>query len=151
MVLFRKKKEYDVPEISIQLTIIEGNNDVGDSPGKVFQLACGNNFIGRDSLCEVFLNSGTVSRRHANLKVGYDKKTFSITDLGSANGVLIKPDILLRNKKSSLTSGDEFHIGEILFKFLVIEEQQSNLTMSVDVQNLLKETRRVKRNTGKRK
>jgi len=44
------------------------------------------------------------------------KKKFTIIDLGSANGVLIKPSTILRNGKKSLKSGDEIQIGEVLLK-----------------------------------
>lgn len=125
----------------IQLTIIQGNNDTGDLPGKVFNLQSGNNIIGRDLLCEIVLNSGTVSRRHANLKMSYDKKKFTIIDLGSSNGVIIKPSTILRNGKKSLRSGDEIQIGEILMKLLAIDQDDALQTMTVDVKDLLKKVK----------
>jgi pSer/pThr/pTyr-binding forkhead associated (FHA) protein len=140
MVLFRKKKESrDVKRI-VQLTIIEGNNDTGDPPGKVFDLQCGNNFIGRDPLCEIILNSGTVSRRHANLKVSYDMQKFTIIDLGSFNGVIIKPATVIKKEKKSIHSGDEFQVGEILLKLLAIDHDEQLQTMGVDVQDILKKS-----------
>lgn len=139
MVLFRKKKKSSDSERIVQLTIINGNNDTDDIPGKIFNLQCGNNIIGRDSLCEVVLNSETVSRRHANLKVNYDKKKFTVIDLGSANGVLIKPSTVIRKGKKSLKSGDEIQIGEILLKLLAIDQDEALQTMAVDVKDLLKE------------
>ena len=139
MVLFRKKRESQVSNRIVHLTIIHGNNDTGDQPGKVFNLQCGNNLIGRDALCEVLINSGTVSRRHANLKVSYNKKNFSIHDLGSSNGVIIKPATILRNTKKSLKSGDEIQVGEILLKLLTILGSTSiNVSISFSVVNLLK-------------
>ena len=123
----------------VQLTIIHGNKDTGDEPGKVFPLQCGNNFIGRDHNCEIILSSGTVSRRHANIKVGYDKQKFTIFDLGSANGVLIHPSTVLRNDKLILNSGDEFQVGEIKFKLLAIDQDESLRTMTVDVHELMKQ------------
>jgi len=139
MVLFRKKKETDASGTIVQLTIVEGNNDTNDLPGKVFNLHHGNNLIGRDPICEVSLNSGTVSRRHANLKVSYDRKKFSITDLGSSNGVIIMPSTVLKTEKKSINSGEEFQIGEILLKLLAIEEGDSFQTMAVDVKELMKQ------------
>ncbi len=139
MVLFRKKKESEASGRIIQLTIVEGNNDTSDDTGKIFDLHPGNNLIGRDPICEVTLNSGTVSRRHANLKVSYDKKKFSIADLGSSNGVIIKSSIVLKNEKKSIDSGNEIQVGEILLKFLAIEQGDSFQTMAVDVKELLKQ------------
>ncbi|NIM90773.1 MAG: FHA domain-containing protein [Candidatus Aminicenantes bacterium] len=141
MVLFRKKKESgDISRI-IQLTIIEGNNDTGDPPGKVFNLQSGNNFIGRDPLCEIVLNSGTVSRRHANLKVSYDKQKFLMIDLGSFNGVIIMPSTVIKKGKKSINSGDEVQIGEILLKLLALDQDEQLQTMGVDVQDILKQTK----------
>ena len=141
MVLFRKKKESLEANRIVQLTIIEGNNDTGDPPGKVFDLHCGNNFIGRDPICEIILNSGTVSRRHANLKVSYDKQKFSIIDLGSFNGVIIKPSTIIKKAKKSIHSGDEIQIGEILLKLLAIDQDQQLQTMGVDMQELLNQSK----------
>jgi len=139
MVLFRKQKESCISERIIQLTIIHGNNDSGDLPGKVFPLQCGNNYIGRDSNCEVILQSGTVSRKHGNLHVSYDKKKFTIQDMGSANGIIIPPSSVLRNGKKGLKSADQFQIGEILFKLLAIDQDDDLKTMTVDIQELLKQ------------
>lgn len=139
MVLFRKKKESKASGRIVQLTIVGGNNDTNDDTGKVFDLHPGNNLIGRDPICEVTLNSGTVSRRHANLKVSYDKKKFSITDLESSNGVIIKPSTVLKNEKKSIGSGNEIQVGEILLEFQAIEQGDSFRTMAVDVKELLKQ------------
>ena len=139
MVLFRKKKESKASGTIAQLTIVEGNKDTNDDTGKVFDLHPGNNLIGRDPICEVTLNSGTVSRRHANIKVSYDKKKFSVADLGSSNGVIIKPSTVLKKEKKSINTGDEIQIGEILLKFLAIDQSDSFKTMAVDVKELLKQ------------
>ena len=139
MVLFRKKKESCEAERLVQLTIIHGNNETDDTPGKVFDLQCGNNVIGRDPLCEVILNSETVSRRHANIKVSYDKKKFTVFDLGSANGVIIKPSTLLRSDKKSLKSGAEIQIGEILLKLLAIDQDEGLQTLTVDIKNMIED------------
>jgi len=130
MVLLRKKKESDDSGQIVQLTITTGNNDTEDFPGKVFYLQCGNNFIGRDPLCEIVLNSKTVSRRHAELKVSYDRKTFLLHDLGSANGTIVGR-AQLHNDKKELKSGDELQVGEIVLKLLVIDQDESLKTMNV--------------------
>lgn len=67
------------------------------------------------------------------------KKKFTVIDLGSANGVLIKPSTILRSGKKSLKSGDEIQIGEILLKLLAIDQDETLKTMTVDVRDLLKE------------
>jgi pSer/pThr/pTyr-binding forkhead associated (FHA) protein len=139
MVLFRKKSETDDSKRIVQLTIVQGNNDTDDNPGKVFNLHAGNNLIGRDSFCEVVLNSGTVSRRHANLKMSYDKKKFTVIDLGSANGIIVKPSTVLKKAKMLIKSGDEIQVGEILLKLLAIDQDEAHQTEAIDVKDLLKQ------------
>lgn len=144
MVLFRKKKDSCTSERILQLTIIKGNNDTDDIPGKIFSLQCGNNVIGRDPLCEVILNSGTVSRRHCNLKVSYDKSKFTLYDLESANGIIVLPDTVLRKEKKTIKSGDEFQIGEICLKLLAIDHADAMETMTVDVKNFVEQSKKEK-------
>ncbi len=146
MVIFRKKSETDDSKRVVQLTIIQGNNDTDDNPGKVFNLHPGNNLIGRDSFCEVVLNSGTVSRRHANLKVSYDKKKFTVIDLGSANGIIVKPSTVLKKAKMLIKSGDEIQVGEILLKLLAIDQDKAHQTEAIDVKDLLKQLKDKDRN-----
>lgn len=138
MVLFRKKAEASDSDRIIQLMIIHGNEDTGDTTGKIFDLQPGNNVIGRDPLCEIRFNSGTVSRKHANLKVSYDRQAFTIIDLGSSNGVIIKPKTHLKKGKKAISSGDEFQIGEILLKLVTIDQEDALQTMAVDINDLLK-------------
>ena len=125
MVLFRKKAEASDSDRVIQLMIVRGNEDTGDATGKIFDLQPGNNVMGRDALCEIRFNSCTVSRKHANLKVSYDKQNFTIIDLGSSNGVLIKPKTHLKNGKKAINSGDEFQIGEIVLKLVTIVQDDA--------------------------
>ena len=139
MVIFRKKSETDDSKRIVQLTIIQGNNDTDDNPGKVFNLHAGNNLIGRDSFCEVVINSGTVSRRHANLKVSYNKKKFTVIDLGSANGIIVKPSTVLKKSKMLIKSGDEIQVGEILLKLLAIDQDKTHQTEAIDIKDLLKQ------------
>lgn len=138
MVLFRKKAEASDSDRIIQLMIVHGNTDTGDTTGKIFDLQCGNNIMGRDPLCEIRFNSGTVSRKHANLKVSYDKQSFTIIDLGSSNGVVIKPKTHLKKGKKAINSGDEFQIGEIVLKLVIIDQEDALQTMTVDINDLLK-------------
>lgn len=144
MVLFRKKKESAASERLVQLTIIKGNDEIGDGTGKVFNLHCGNNFIGRNPFCEVVLNSGSVSRRHANLKISHDKQSFSIVDLGSFNGVIIKPSTILKNEGQPIKSGDEIQIGEIHLKLVAMDQETVFRTDAMDVKELMKELKKEK-------
>lgn len=138
MVLFRKKAETSDSDKILQLMIVNGNEDIGDTTGKIFDLQSGNNVMGRDPLCEIRFKSGTVSRKHANLKVSYDKQNFTIIDLGSSNGIFIKPKTHLKKGKKAIQSGDEFQIGEIVLKLVTIDQEDGLQTMAVDINELLK-------------
>ena len=58
---------------------------------RVFALEPGDNVIGRDASCEVWVDSTSVSRRHAVLRVpGADGGgTATVEDLGSTNGTYL--------------------------------------------------------------
>jgi pSer/pThr/pTyr-binding forkhead associated (FHA) protein len=139
MVIFRRRKESAASDRVIQLAIIQGDSAANDQTGKTFDLHSGDNIIGRDLLCEVVLHSGTVSRKHANLRVSYDKNKFTLYDLGSANGVFIPPSTVLRNKNKTIESGDEFQVGEIRLKLVVRMGVENLQTMNVDFLRLMQE------------
>jgi pSer/pThr/pTyr-binding forkhead associated (FHA) protein len=105
----------------IQLMITEGSAETGDLPGKCFKLKPGDNIIGRDMMCEVVLKSPTISRRHANLRVSFDQRSFIIEDLGSTNGVSLG-SLVLKKEKKDINAGSEILIGGIKLKLLVVEE-----------------------------
>jgi pSer/pThr/pTyr-binding forkhead associated (FHA) protein len=113
------------PTRLIQLVVIEGSMETGDLPGKSFKLKIGDNIIGRDLLCEVVLKSPTISRRHANLRVSFDQKRFTVEDLGSTNGVSIGP-IVLKKDKCEISAGAEIQIGEIKLKLLALDEDDES-------------------------
>jgi len=139
MVIFRRRKGSAASDRVIQLAIIHGDSATNDQTGKTFDLHSGDNIIGRDLLCEVVLHSGTVSRKHANLRVSYDKNKFTLYDLGSANGVFIPPSTVLRNKNKTIESGDEFQVGEIRLKLVVSMSGENFQTMNVDFLRLMQE------------
>lgn len=74
---------------------------------------------------------------HANLKVRYDKKKFTVIDLGSANGIIVKPSTILKKAKMLIKSGDEIQVGEILLKLLAIDQDEAHQTEAIDVKDLL--------------
>ena len=117
------------PTRIIQLTITEGNAETGDIPGKPFKLHIGDNLIGRDAMCDVVLRSPTISRRHANLRVSFNQKNFTIEDLGSSNGVRLGSEVLRLSKKL-IGSGEEMQVGEIKLRLLAVDEDDDR-TMQV--------------------
>ena len=56
---------------------------------KTFSLAEGDNIIGRDPDCALWLNSPGVSRRHARIRVDGRKRRLTLEDLSSSNGTFL--------------------------------------------------------------
>ncbi|MEO8351568.1 MAG: FHA domain-containing protein [Chthoniobacteraceae bacterium] len=69
--------------------------------------------IGRDAGCEVQIQDGSVSRRHALLRA-LPEGGFSVTDLQSAGGSFINGH---RFDEHKFTVGDRLQIGPIFFQF----------------------------------
>ncbi len=67
--------------------------------------------IGREARCDVVLDDRTVSRRHAEIKVGDDSVT--LTDLGSSNGTYVNRE---RIENHTLAPNDAITIGSFGLK-----------------------------------
>lgn len=80
--------------------------------------------IGRDESCDIFIDAGNVSRRHAEVRL--EGNVFVLVDLGSANGTWVKGQKI---ERCQLQDGDSFHIGsaQIVFKSGFLEQ---TLTMA---------------------
>jgi DNA-binding NtrC family response regulator len=66
--------------------------------------------IGRASRCDVVVDSGSVSRHHANLAIGMD---IEIEDVGSSNGTFVDGGKLPAHHPVRLTIGVPFLIGAV--------------------------------------
>ena len=77
-------------------------------------------FLGRESGDIVFTEDPFLSRRHALVRVDPAKKTFTLSDLGSSNGTFlqIRGDVTLK-------MGDEFRVGQQLFRVAPVPAQPS--------------------------
>ena len=90
----------------------------GLAAGSTFALTDGDVIVGRDGDNGIVLAESTVSRRHARLlRDGHGQ--FTLTDLGSANGVYINGT---RVQRAVLSSGDEIKIGDNYFRFQAAKE-----------------------------
>ncbi|MGI4787234.1 MAG: FHA domain-containing protein [Janthinobacterium lividum] len=90
----------------------------GLAAGSTFALTDGDVTVGRDGDNEIVLAENTVSRRHARLvRDGHGQ--FTLTDLGSANGVYINGT---RIQRAILSTGDEIKIGDNYFRFQAARE-----------------------------
>ena len=85
----------------------------GLAAGSTFALSGGDVTVGRDGDNEIVLAENTVSRRHARLLRDAHGQ-FTLTDLGSANGVYLNGE---RVQRAILNSGDEIKIGDNYFRF----------------------------------
>ena len=65
-------------------------------------------------------------------------------DLGSSNGIIIKPSKILKSGKKNINSGDEIKIGEISLKLIAIDQRDQLQTMMVDARELLGEVEKIK-------
>ena len=67
--------------------------------------------LGRDPACDVVLNDGSVSRRHARIERRGD--AWAIVDQGSANGTFLDSH---RVTDASLRDGQELRLGSVTFR-----------------------------------
>jgi pSer/pThr/pTyr-binding forkhead associated (FHA) protein len=68
--------------------------------------------IGRNPECTVCLDDVTVSRRHAELRLGSDG--YLVTDMGSLNGTYVNQE---RVEEILLQNGDELQVGKYRMVF----------------------------------
>ena len=73
--------------------------------------------VGRHPDSDIFLDDVTVSRRHAELRRGDDRR-FVIKDVGSLNGTYVNRR---RVDESLLANGDELQIGKFRLTYYVGE------------------------------
>ena len=73
----------------------------------------GEHLIGRDGDVTVWLESPSVSRHHARIRISGAEAT--IEDLGSKNGTYMRGERLAA--LSPLTDGDEIRLGSVVVKF----------------------------------
>jgi len=94
--------------------------DRGANKGTLHQISGDRATIGADSGCEVRLDDGAASDRHASIRFVEDH--FSITDLDSTNGTKVNGETVL---KQDLADGDRISIGSAdwVFKCVVFESE----------------------------
>lgn len=81
--------------------------------GSLIELHDARMTLGRDPLCDIELNDDFVSRVHAVLEQTSDG--WRLSDRGSLNGTIVNDE---RIDQHNLSSGDQIHIGNHIFKFL---------------------------------
>jgi len=82
----------------------------------------GENIVGRDPRCEVWLDASGVSRRHARIDVSSGSETVLVEDLGSKNGTLLQNAPIAGPTR--LADGDVIQIGSVELKLRVWSESK---------------------------
>jgi pSer/pThr/pTyr-binding forkhead associated (FHA) protein len=85
--------------------------------GKRYAIGPGGATIGRSRECDIVLADSNVSRRHAEVRPAGDGWT--ITDLGSTNGVRVNGRDLRPNEPQPLNAGDQLDVGTVDARFEV--------------------------------
>jgi DNA-binding winged helix-turn-helix (wHTH) protein len=80
-------------------------------------LTDGDHLLGRDGDVAIWLESPTVSRHHALIRVSGPDAT--VEDLGSKNGTFLRGERL--SAPAPLADGDEISVGSVLIRFRRIE------------------------------
>jgi len=81
---------------------------------RTFRLAEGENIVGRDPECAVWLDSDSVSRRHARIVVDSAERRVSLDDLVSKNGTELRGNPV--RERVELSDGDEIVFGAVRVK-----------------------------------
>jgi DNA-binding winged helix-turn-helix (wHTH) protein len=81
---------------------------------RTFRLAEGENIVGRDPESAVWLDSDSVSRRHARIVVASADRCVSLDDLASKNGTRVR-GVRVRGRVE-LSDGDELVFGAVRVK-----------------------------------
>jgi DNA-binding winged helix-turn-helix (wHTH) protein len=78
---------------------------------RTFRLGEGQNIIGRDPACAVWLDSPSVSRRHARLTINSPTRRVVLEDLDSTNGCFVRGAAV--HGPIDLSDGDAITIGSV--------------------------------------
>jgi DNA-binding winged helix-turn-helix (wHTH) protein len=80
-----------------------------------FVLSEGDNIIGRDPSCSIWLDDPDVSRRHARIKIDSARRNAVLEDLESTNGTLVGRTTI--KERTPLSDGDIIRVGGVELKF----------------------------------
>jgi DNA-binding winged helix-turn-helix (wHTH) protein len=82
---------------------------------RTFVLSPGDNVIGRNPECAIWVDAAGVSRRHARLRLNADSGDASIEDLASTNGTFVNETRV--ESEAALRDGDLVHLGTVPLTF----------------------------------
>ena len=82
---------------------------------RTFVLSPGENLIGRNPECGIWVDAAGVSRRHARLRLDAESGAADIEDLGSMNGTFVNETRV--ESTVALRDGDLVHVGSVPLTF----------------------------------
>jgi DNA-binding winged helix-turn-helix (wHTH) protein len=92
---------------------------VGDQ--RTYALSTGDNIIGRDPKCDVWLDDDSVSRRHACVRVNARDAGAMLADLHSTNGTFVGRRRVVSD--NTLRDGDVIKFGSVTMEFRAVGEE----------------------------
>jgi DNA-binding winged helix-turn-helix (wHTH) protein len=98
---------------------------------KTFPLSEGDNVIGREPRCSIWLDAAGVSRRHASLRLDSSNRRVTLDDLVSTNGTFLRRSRV--REETLLRDGDQIKVGSV------------QLTVRLWVSDKAPETKRIRR------
>jgi pSer/pThr/pTyr-binding forkhead associated (FHA) protein len=98
----------------------------GPTKGKVYYLIGKRIIIGRANTADIQIVDTKISREHA--EISFAGEGYSITDLGSPNGVIINDKKI---KQKQLLDGEKIVIGQTVFKYNIIQVSEANNMLTV--------------------
>ena len=93
---------------------------------RTFVLSAGENLIGRNPECQVWVDAAGVSRRHARLRLEAGSGAAEIEDLGSTNGTFVNEARV--ESPVALRDGDLVHLGTVPLTFRAWLPERSRST-----------------------
>jgi DNA-binding winged helix-turn-helix (wHTH) protein len=102
---------------------------------RVIVLEDGDNTVGRDPQCSVWLDASGVSRRHARITTVRGDDAILLQDLGSKNGTLVESSSITGQVR--LTDGAVIQIGSVQLKLRIWSEGKSPETERIPAKRKL--------------
>jgi DNA-binding winged helix-turn-helix (wHTH) protein len=88
---------------------------------RTIPLATGDNILGRDPGCDVWLDHEGVSRRHARIRIEDNRNRAVLDDLKSTNGTFVGRKQV--TAQTTLTDGDVVKLGSLQLKFRSLSDE----------------------------
>lgn len=107
--------------------VIQSPSSSSSSNQREYELFEGENFIGRNQVCEVSITEKTISSKHAEIDIDISNLTFEIRDLRSSNGTFVENPVnsgryerlsAIDNRRQ-ISHGSHLRLGKVTCQFLL--------------------------------